>query len=66
LIGTVKWFDDVKGFGFIGSDTGTDVFVHKSALQDSGLRSLSEGQKVTFDVSSGPKGQQASNVQLLS
>ncbi len=66
MIGTVKWFDDSKGYGFIGTEQGTDVFVHQSALQTSGLRSLSEGQQVQFEVTMGPKGQQASNVQLLS
>lgn len=64
--GTVKWFNDSKGFGFIESETGQDVFVHHSAIQSSGFRTLSEGQKVEFDVSTGAKGQQASNVHLLS
>ncbi|MDD2510702.1 MAG: cold-shock protein [Syntrophomonas sp.] len=58
LIGTVKWFNDSKGFGFIETEQGTDVFVHQSAIQTSGFRTLSEGQKVEFDVVSGPKGQQ--------
>jgi len=66
LTGTVKWFNETKGFGFIETEQGTDVFVHQSEIQGSGFRSLSEGQRVKFDVTSGPKGQQASNVQLLS
>ncbi len=66
MIGTVKWFNDSKGYGFIGAENGTDVFVHQSAIQGSGFRSLSEGQRVEFELSSGPKGQQAANVQLLS
>ena len=66
MTGTVKWFNETKGFGFIETETGTDVFVHQSEIQGSGFRSLSEGQRVQFDVTSGPKGQQASNVQLLS
>lgn len=65
MIGTVKWFDDAKGYGFIESEEGRDVFVHHTAIQNTGFRSLSEGQRVTFDVSQGPKGEQASNVELL-
>ena len=61
--GTVKWFNDAKGFGFITCEDGTEVFVHHSAIQATGFRSLSEGQKVSFDVTEGPKGKQASNVQ---
>ena len=61
--GTVKWFNDSKGFGFISpSDGGKDVFVHFSAIQADGFRSLAEGQAVSFDVEDGPKGPQASNV----
>ncbi len=62
--GTVKWFNDAKGFGFIKPDDGTDdVFVHFSAIQMDGFRSLKEGQKVAFEVVAGPKGKQASNIQ---
>ncbi len=61
--GTVKWFNESKGFGFISpSDGGKDVFVHFSAIQGSGFKSLQEGQAVSFDVEDGPKGPQASNV----
>ena len=64
--GTVKWFNDAKGFGFITrSDGGADVFVHFSAIQASGFRSLQEGQQVQFTVVKGPKGFQAENVQPL-
>ncbi|MDD2619893.1 MAG: cold-shock protein [Syntrophomonadaceae bacterium] len=66
LTGTVKWFNDSKGFGFIEAENGSDVFVHQSSIQGSGFRSLAERQRVEFDVTSGPKGQQASNVHLLS
>jgi cold shock protein len=60
--GKVKWFNDAKGFGFIEAESGGDVFVHFSAIQDSGFKSLLEGQAVTFDVQDGPKGKSASNV----
>ncbi len=60
--GTVKWFNDAKGFGFITTDDGSDVFVHHTVIQGSGFRSLSEGDAVTFDVVSGPKGPAAANV----
>jgi CspA family cold shock protein len=62
--GTVKWFNDAKGFGFIAPDDGSkDVFAHYSEIASSGFKSLKEGQKVTFDVIDGPKGKQASNIQ---
>jgi CspA family cold shock protein len=61
--GTVKWFNDAKGFGFISQDNGPDVFVHFSAITGDGFKSLAEGQRVTFDVQEGPKGLQAANVQ---
>ena len=60
--GTVKWFNAEKGFGFITSDEGGDVFVHHTAIVSEGYRSLDEGQKVRFDVTQGQKGPQASNV----
>ncbi len=62
--GTVKWFDAKKGFGFITAEDGTDIFVHYSAIQGGGYKELKENQKVTFDVTEGPKGKQASNVKL--
>jgi cold shock protein len=60
--GTVKWFNDAKGYGFISRQNGEDVFVHFSAIQASGFKSLQEGQQVQFDVVKGPKGWQAENV----
>ncbi|MDB5798500.1 MAG: cold-shock protein [Paucimonas sp.] len=62
--GTVKWFNDAKGFGFITPDGGgEDLFAHFSAISGSGFKSLQEGQKVSFEVTQGPKGKQASNIQ---
>ncbi|KAA6449679.1 cold shock protein CspC [Bacillus swezeyi] len=61
--GTVKWFNAEKGFGFIERENGDDVFVHFSAIQSDGFKSLDEGQKVAFDVEQGPRGAQAANVQ---
>ncbi len=64
--GTVKWFNDAKGYGFISRDSGEgDVFVHFSAIQSGGFRSLQEGQPVQFEVVAGPKGLQAENVQAV-
>jgi len=60
--GTVKWFNDAKGFGFITTESGEDVFVHFSAIQAQGFRSLAEGSAVEFDLVQGPKGLQAANV----
>ena len=63
--GTVKWFNDAKGFGFISPEQGgEDLFAHFSANQSQGFKSLTEGQRVSFDVTSGPKGKQASNIQI--
>jgi cold shock protein len=63
--GTVKWFNDAKGYGFISRQNGEDVFVHFSAIQAGGFRSLQEGQAVRFDVTKGPKGWHAENVQAV-
>jgi CspA family cold shock protein len=63
--GTVKWFNDSKGFGFITKEDGEDVFVHHTAIQGGGFRSLTEGQAVTFDVENTAKGPRATNVQKL-
>ena len=63
--GSVKWFNDAKGFGVISQEDGEDVFVHFSAIQASGFKSLTEGDKVEFEVSRGPKGLQAANVRKI-
>lgn len=63
--GTVKWFNDAKGYGFIQSEEGGDVFVHFTAIQGDGFRSLEEGQSVQFEVKQGPKGLQADRVQKI-
>jgi cold shock protein len=64
-VGTVKWFNADKGFGFIAPESGDDVFVHFSAIQSTGYRSLDEGQTVEFDITQGQKGPQAANVRPL-
>ncbi len=66
VIGTVKWFNGDKGYGFLAREGGPDVFVHFTAIQGDGFRNLQEGQKVEFEVAKGPKGPQASNVTVLS
>ncbi|WP_373046170.1 cold-shock protein [Vulgatibacter sp.] len=63
--GTVKWFNDAKGFGFIAQDGGDDVFVHHTAIVSEGFRSLAEGERVEFDVQNGAKGLQAANVRRI-
>ena len=63
--GTVKWFNDSKGFGFIQRQDGNDVFVHHTAIQGEGFKSLAEGDAVQFDIVDGPKGPQAANVRKL-
>lgn len=62
MTGTVKWFNGEKGFGFIQRDNGSDVFVHFSAIQGDGFKTLEEGQKVNFDITKGARGEQAENV----
>jgi CspA family cold shock protein len=64
-VGTVKWFNADKGFGFIAPESGEDVFVHFSAIQSTGYRSLDEGQSVEFDITQGQRGPQAANVRPL-
>ena len=64
-IGTVKWFRAEKGYGFITQEEGDDVFVHFSAIQEEGFKTLEEGQHVSFDIADGPKGKQAENVAKL-
>jgi CspA family cold shock protein len=63
--GTVKWFNEAKGFGFIEQDSGPDVFVHFSAIQGEGFKTLNEGDRVSFEVVKGPKGPQAENVRKI-
>ncbi|HEX7918383.1 MAG TPA: cold-shock protein [Gemmatimonadales bacterium] len=63
--GTVKWFNDAKGFGFIAQEGGKDVFVHHTAINADGFRSLKEGERVEFDIVEGPKGLQAANVRKV-
>ncbi|HYR72394.1 MAG TPA: cold-shock protein [Candidatus Acidoferrum sp.] len=63
--GNVKWFNDAKGYGFISQEDGEDVFVHFSAIQAQGFKSLAEGDKVEFEVTRGPKGLQAANVRKV-
>ncbi len=63
--GTVKWFNESKGYGFIQKEEGGDIFVHYTAIQDSGFKTLSEGQQVSFDIVDGPKGPAAANVQKV-
>ena len=63
--GTVKWFNDQKGYGFVTPENGKDVFVHHSAIQGEGFKTLAEGAKVEFNIEQGPKGEQATNVVKL-
>ena len=65
IVGTVKWFNGGKGYGFISQENGADVFVHYTAIQSDGYRNLEEGQKVEFSIEKGPKGLQAANVNLI-
>ena len=64
LSGTVKWFNDAKGYGFIATEEGNDLFVHYSAIMMDGRKTLQEGQQVEFEISEGPKGPQAANVNV--
>ncbi len=66
MTGRVKWFNELKGFGFIEVEGGKDVFVHHSAIQGEGFKSLREGETVEFEVTQGPKGPQATNVRVIS
>ena len=65
VTGTVKWFNDQKGYGFLSQDGGADVFVHHSAIESQGFRSLAEGDKVKFSIEVGPKGPAAANVRKI-
>jgi CspA family cold shock protein len=65
VIGTVKWFNGSKGYGFLAREGGPDVFVHFSAIEGDGFRNLNEGQKVEFTIEQGPKGPQAANVRVI-
>ena len=65
ILGTVKWFNGSKGYGFLARESGADVFVHFSAIQGDGFKNLEEGQKVEFTVEKGPKGPQATNVVVV-
>ncbi len=65
VTGTVKWFNEAKGFGFIAQESGPDVFAHFSAIQGDGFRTLAEGQKVEFEITEGQKGPQAANIKPL-
>ncbi len=65
ITGTVKWFNEAKGFGFIEQESGPDVFAHYSAISGSGFRTLAEGQKVEFEVTQGQKGPQAENIVVI-
>mgnify|MGYP000959354237 FL=1 len=65
MVGTVKWFNGEKGYGFITGEDGTDVFAHFSQINAEGYKSLQEGQRVTYDVTNGPKGPQAENITVI-
>jgi cold shock protein len=64
MVGTIKWFNNAKGYGFIGIERGRDVFVHYSAIEGHGYRTLREGDRVEFEIVDGPKGRQAANVRI--